>query len=78
MLFYVNIIKDFNIILILLHNQIDYYRCDLYDLLTEMDELNSNKSITKCTRLLHLNYISLSELSYSIKEYFLLNNILLL
>jgi len=70
--------KDFNIVLLLLHNQMDNYRCDLFSLLTETDKLNSDKSITKYTKLLYLNYISLSELSYSIKEYFILKNIVLL
>ena len=70
--------KDFNIVLILLHNKMDYHRCDLFSILTERDKLNSDKFLTEYTRLLYLNYISLSELSYSIKGYFILKNIILL
>lgn len=70
--------KDFNMALILLHNQMDYYRCDLLSLLDEIDELESNKSISKHTKLLYLNYISLSELLFTIKQHFFLNNIILL
>jgi len=69
--------KDFDIALILLHNQMDDYRCDLISLLDEIEELNY-KPIPEYTRLLYLNYISLSELSYSIKNYFLNKNIFLL
>jgi len=72
-----NIMKDFDIALISLHNRMDDYRCDLISLLDEIEELNY-KPIPKYTRLLYLNYISLSELSYSIKEYFFFKNIILL
>ena len=72
-----NIMKDFDMALILIHNQIDDYRCDLIGLLDEIEELNY-KPIPEYTKLLYLNYISLSELSFSIKKYFLNKNIILL
>ena len=69
--------KNFDIALISLHNQIDDYRYDLIGLLDEIEELNY-KPIPEHTKLLYLNYISLLELSYSIKQYFLNKNIILL
>jgi hypothetical protein len=66
-------------VLIILHDKIDYVRYNLIKLLGEIDNLypNNNESLPEYTRLLYLNYISLSELSYSIKEYFILKNILI-
>jgi|HubBroStandDraft_5_1064220.scaffolds.fasta_scaffold161582_2 hypothetical protein len=73
--------KDFNLVLILFHNKMDDHRSDLLRLLDELGEqgeLNSDKSLTEYTKLLYLNYISLSELQFIIKEHFFLNNIVLL
>jgi hypothetical protein len=69
--------KDSNLGLFLLLEQIELDRCDLIDLLLEFEASNF-KPISKHVRLLSMNYISLSELSFSIKEYFLLKKILLL
>jgi hypothetical protein len=71
--------EKFDVTLIILHDKIDYVRCNLINLLGEINDLypNDNESLPEYTRLLYLNYISLSELSYSIKEYYILKNILI-
>ena len=69
--------ENFNVSLIHLYEQIEYDRYILIDLLDEI-EVSNYKPISKYIVLLSLNYISLSELSYSIKEFFLLKKIYLL
>jgi len=69
--------KDFDLILIVLHDQLYYNKSNLIDILREIDNLYPNNSLLEYTKLLYLNYIYLSELSYSIKEYFILNNVLI-
>jgi hypothetical protein len=66
-----------DIVLINLHDQIDFDRYNLINLLEKIEDLYINDPLPEYTRLLYLNYISLSELSYSIKEYFLINNIII-
>jgi hypothetical protein len=66
--------KDFDEILIVLHDQIDNDRYNLIENLREIDKLNPNNDLPEYTKLLYLNYIYLSELSYSIKEYFINKN----
>jgi hypothetical protein len=71
-------VEKFDVVLINLHDQIDYDRCNLIIILEEIDDLYpASISFPTYTRLLYLNYISLSELSYSIKEYFLLKDVLI-
>lgn len=69
--------KNLDVALINLHDQIDFDRCNLINILREIEDLYPNDPLPEYTRLLYLNYISLSELSYSIKEYFLLKDILI-
>jgi len=69
--------EKFNVVLINLHDQIDYDRCNLINILEEIEDLHFNDPLPEYTRLLYRNYISLSELSYSIKEYFLIKNVLI-
>jgi len=60
-----------------LHDQIDIDRRNLINILCKIESLYSNDPLPEYTKLLYLNYICLSELSYSIKEYFLLYNIII-
>lgn len=69
--------KNLDIALIKLHDQIDFDRSNLINILEEIEDLHYDDPLPEYTRLLYLNYISLSELSYSIKEYFILKNILI-
>lgn len=69
--------KNLDVALINLHDQIDFDRCNLINILREIEDLYPNDPLPEYTRLLYLNYIYLSELSYSIKEYFLLKDILI-
>ncbi len=69
--------KKLDATLIILHDQIDSDRCNLINSLREIDHLYPNDYLPKYTKLLYINYISLSKLSYSIKEYFILKNILI-
>ncbi len=69
--------QKFDIVLVMLHDQIDFDRRNLINLLREIDNLYPNDPLPEYTRLLYLNYIYLSELSYSIKEYFLLKDIII-
>ena len=63
--------------LIDLHDQIDYDRSNLINILEEIDTLYLEDPIPKYTILLYLCYISLSDLSNCIKEYFVLKNIII-
>jgi len=69
--------QKFDIVLVMLHDQIDFDRRNLINLLREIENLYPNDPLPEYTRLLYLNYIHLSELSYSIKEYFLLKDIII-
>lgn len=69
--------ENFDVELITLHDQIYSDRCNLINLLDEIDNLYPNDPLPEYTRLLYLNYISLSELYYSIKKYLLLKNIII-
>ena len=69
--------KNLDIVLVMLHDQIDSDRRNLINLLSEIENLYPNDPLPEYTRFLYLNYISLSELSYSIKEYFLLKDIII-
>ena len=76
-LFIINTMEKFDVVLINLHDQIDCDRSNLINILEEIDHLHFNDPLPEYTRLLYLNYISLSELSYSIKKYFLLKNVII-
>jgi hypothetical protein len=69
--------EKLDVVLVTLHDQIDFDRCNLINFLREIDDLYPNKDFPEYTRQLYLNYIYLSELSYSIKEYFILKDILI-
>ncbi len=69
--------QKIDVVLVTLHDQIDSDRYNLINLLREIEDLYPNDPLPEYTRLLYLNYIYLSELSYSIKEYFLLKDILI-
>ena len=69
--------EKFNVTLIILHDKIESDRSNLIDILIEVNNLYLNEDLPEYTKLLYLSYISLSELSYSIKEYFILNNIII-
>ena len=69
--------KEFDVVLIELHDQIDFDRCNLIDILAEVNNIYFNEDLPEYTKLLYLNYIYLTELSYSIKEYFILKNIII-
>lgn len=69
--------KKIDVVLIDLHDQIDYDICNLINLLKEIDDLYFNKDLPAYTIRIYLNYIYLSELSYSIKEYFTLKNLII-
>lgn len=69
--------EKFDVVLVTLHDQIDSDRRNLINLLGKIEVLYPNDPIPEYTRQLYLNYIYLSELSYSIKEYFLLKDILI-
>ena len=69
--------EKFDVILVDLHDQIDFDRRDLINILCNIEDLYSKDPLPEYTRLLYLNYIYLSKLSYSIKEYFILKNIII-
>ena len=70
--------EKLDVILIKLHDQIDSDRSNLINMLEEIDDLYpEHEDLPEYTRLLYVNYISLSELSYSIKEYFIIKNIII-
>lgn len=69
--------EKFDVVLINLHDQIDRDRHNLIKILEEIEDLHFNDPLPEYTRLLYLNYISLSELSYSIKKHFLIKDILI-
>ena len=69
--------QKIDVVLVTLHDQIDMDRYNLINLLGKIEDLYPNDPLPEYTRLFYLNYIYLSELSYSIKEYFLLKDILI-
>jgi hypothetical protein len=69
--------KELDVVLLNLHDQIDSDRCNLINILEEISDLYPIDPLPEYTILLYLNCISLSELSSSIKGYFLLKNILI-
>jgi hypothetical protein len=69
--------EKLDVILVTLHDQIDSDRYNLINLLGEVEALYPNDPLPEYARLLYLNYISLSELSYIIKEYSLIKNMLI-
>lgn len=69
--------EKIDVVLIDLHDQIDNDRCNLINFLREIDDLYFDKDLPAYTIRLYLNYIYLSELSYSIKEYFTSKNLII-
>jgi len=69
--------KNLDVVLVILHDQIDSDRRNLIDILCKIEDLYPNDPLPEYTRHLYLNYIYLSELSYSIKEYFILKDIII-
>jgi hypothetical protein len=69
--------ENFDVVLVTLHDQIDSDRHNLIKILEEIEDLHPNDPLPEYTRLLYLNYIYLSQLSYSIKEHLLLKDILI-
>jgi len=69
--------KNLDVALINLHDQLDLDRSNLINILEEIEDLHPNDSLPYYAGLLYLNYISLSELSFSIKEYFLYKEIIM-
>ena len=75
--FFINNMKNLDVALINLHDQLDLDRSNLINILEEIEALFPEDPLPEYTRLVYLNYIYLSELSFSLKEYFLLKNILI-
>jgi len=69
--------EKFDVVLVMLHDEINFDRRNLINLLSEIENLYPNDPLPEYTRQLYLNYIYLSELSYSIKEYFILKDIII-
>ena len=69
--------EKMHLILVTLHDKIDSDRRNLIIILCEIEALYPNDPLPEYTRLLYRNYISLSKLSYSLKEYFLLKDIII-
>jgi hypothetical protein len=69
--------KEFDLLLIDLHDKIELDISNLIDILREIDNIYFIEDLPEYTKLLYLNYIYLSELSYSIKEYFIIKDILI-
>jgi hypothetical protein len=69
--------EKFDVVLVMLHDQINFDRRNLINLLSEIEDLYPNDPLPEYTRLLYLNYIYLSELSHSMKEYFPLKDIII-
>jgi hypothetical protein len=64
--------------LLSLYDKINTDKCEMLDFLHELEYSNVNRPATKYVRLLSMNHIYLSELTLSIKEYFLLKKILII
>jgi hypothetical protein len=69
--------QKIDVVLVTLHDQIDSDRRNLINILGKIEDLYPYDPLPEYTRQLYLNYIYLSELSYSIKEYFLLKDIII-
>lgn len=69
---------DLDFYLLTLYDKINRDKCEMLNFLLELESPNINKRVTEYVRLLSINHISLSELSFSIKEYFLIKKILII
>jgi hypothetical protein len=67
-----------NFYLLTLYDKINTDKCEMLEFLHELEYPNINKQVTEYVRLLAINHISLSEVTFSIKEYFLLKKILII
>lgn len=68
--------EKLDLILVTLHDEIDFDRRDLINILCKIEVLYPNDPLPEYTKLLYQNYIYLSKLSYSLKEYLLLKDII--
>lgn len=64
--------------LLTLYDKINTDKCEILNFLYELEHPNNNRQVTKYVKLLSINHISLCEVTFSIKEYFLLKNILII
>ena len=69
--------EKLEVVLVALHDQIDSDRRNLINILEEIEALYFDKDLPAYTLRLYLNYIYLSKLSFSLKEYFVLKNIII-
>ena len=69
--------KEFDVVLIELHDKIESDRSNLINILAEVDNIYFNEDLPEYIKLLYLSYISLSELSCLIKEYYVFKNIII-
>ena len=69
--------EKLEVVLVALHDQIDSDRRNLINILEEIEALYFDKDLPAYTISLYLNYIYLSKLSFSLKEYFVLKNIII-
>ena len=77
---YIYIMKnlDLDFYLLTLYNKINTDKCEIVNFLYELEYPNSNRQVTEYVKLLSINHISLCEVTFSMKEYFLWKNILII
>jgi hypothetical protein len=64
--------------LLTLYDKINTDKCEMLNFLHELEDPNINRQVTEYVRLLSINHISLCEVTFSMKEYFLLKKILII
>jgi len=71
-----NLALDFY--LLSLYDKINTDKCEMLKFLHELEYPNVNRQVTKYVRLLSINHISLCEITFFMREYFLLKKILII
>jgi hypothetical protein len=64
--------------LLTMYDKINTDKCEILEFLHEIEYPNINRQVTVYAKLLSFNHISLCELTLTIKEYFLIKNILII
>jgi hypothetical protein len=64
--------------LLTLYDKINTDKCEMLNFLHELEDPNINRQVTEYVILLSINHISLCEVTFYMKEYFLLKKILII
>jgi hypothetical protein len=64
--------------LLTMYDKINTDKSEILEFLHEIEYPNINRQVTEYVKLLSINHISLCEVTLTIKEYFLIKNVLII